>query len=185
MYFENAGRENTSEVLRIVKQRAKELDVKTIVVASTTGDTGVQAVETFNGFKVVIIGQSVGFREANINRFTKENQNKVQDKEGIIHFATHTFAGAGKAMKYKFDTPVAGDIMANTLYIFGQGMKVACEAAMMAADGGLVRTDETIIAIGGTGSKGGGADTAIVLMPVNSHNFFDLRIKEILCKPHF
>ena len=61
-------------------------------------------------------------------------------------------------------------------------MKVACEIAMMAADSGLVRTDEDIIAIAGTSR---GADTAVVLRPVNSHNFFDLKIKEILCKPHF
>ena len=53
---------------------------------------------------------------------------------------------------------------------------------MMAADGGLVRTNEEVIAIAGTGR---GADTAVVLQPVNSHDFFDLKVKEILCKPHF
>jgi hypothetical protein len=52
----------------------------------------------------------------------------------------------------------------------------------MAADAGLVRTDEDIIAIAGTSH---GADTAVVLKPVTSQNFFDLRVKEILCKPHF
>ena len=50
----------------------------------------------------------------------------------------------------------------------------------MAADAGLVRTDEDIIVIGGTGQ---GADTAVVLRPVNSEDFFDLKVKEILCKP--
>ncbi len=50
----------------------------------------------------------------------------------------------------------------------------------MAADAGLVRTDEDIIAIAGTRS---GADTAIVVRPVNSQDFFDLKVKEILCKP--
>jgi hypothetical protein len=53
----------------------------------------------------------------------------------------------------------------------------------MAADGGLVRTDEEIIAIASTGRGGGGADTAVVLKPVNAHRFFDLKVKEILCKP--
>ena len=77
---------------------------------------------------------------------------------------------------------VIGDIVANTLRIFGQGTKVACEITLMATDSGLVGTDEDIIAIAGTGK---GADTAVVLSPVNSHNFFDLKIKEILCKPHF
>ena len=51
---------------------------------------------------------------------------------------------------------------------------------LMAADSGLVRTGEDAISIGGTGH---GADTVLVLRPANSHNFFDLKIKEILCKP--
>jgi hypothetical protein len=52
----------------------------------------------------------------------------------------------------------------------------------MAADAGLVRTDEDIIAVAGTAV---GADYAIVLKPVASDNFFDLKIREILCKPHY
>ena len=85
-------------------------------------------------------------------------------------------------MRKKFNTYVIGDIIANSLRILGEGMKVSCEIAMMAADSGLVRTDEDVIAIAGTDY---GADTAIVLKPVNTHNFFDLRIREILCKPRF
>ena len=61
-------------------------------------------------------------------------------------------------------------------------MKVVIEISVMAADAGLVRTDEDIIAIGGSG---GGADTAVVLKPVNSNDFFDLKVKEILCKPRY
>ena len=64
----------------------------------------------------------------------------------------------------------------------GQGMKVVIEITVMAADAGLVRTDEDIIAVGGSGR---GADTAVVLRPVNSNDFFDLKVKEILCKPRF
>ena len=45
IYFENPGRENTEEVLRSVKQRAEELGIKTIVVASTVGNTAVKATE--------------------------------------------------------------------------------------------------------------------------------------------
>jgi hypothetical protein len=50
----------------------------------------------------------------------------------------------------------------------------------MAADSGLIRTDEDIIAVAGSGR---GADTAVVMKPAHTHDFFDLRIKEILCKP--
>jgi hypothetical protein len=77
---------------------------------------------------------------------------------------------------------VLGETIADTLRIFGQGMKVVCEISMMAADSGLVRSDEDVVAIAGSSR---GADTAVVLKPVNTHNFFDLKIREILCKPHF
>jgi hypothetical protein len=60
-------------------------------------------------------------------------------------------------------------------------MKVVVEISVMATDAGLVRTDEDIIVIAGTG---GGADYAVVLRPVHSNDFFDMKIKEILCKPH-
>ena len=95
---------------------------------------------------------------------------------------THAFAGVSRAMRTKHNMYLLGDILADTLRVFGQGMKVACEIPMMAADSGLVHTDEDIISIAGTD---GGADTVIVLTPVNSQYFFDLRVKEILCKPHF
>ena len=56
----------------------------------------------------------------------------------------------------------------------------AAAEVLMAADAGLVRTDEDVISIGGTGR---GADTALVLQPNNSFNIFDLRVKEVICKP--
>ena len=46
-------------------------------------------------------------------------------------------------------------------------MKVVLEIAAMAADAGLVRTDEDVICIGGTGR---GADTAVVLQPNYVHH---------------
>jgi len=93
----------------------------------------------------------------------------------------HLFAGISRAVRDKFNTYLIGDLTARTLKVFGDGMKVVIEISVMAADTGLVRTDEEVIAIAGTGH---GADTAVVLTPVNSQNFFDLKVKEILCKPH-
>jgi len=182
VYFDNPGSENTEAVLRIARQRAEELGIKTIVVASTRGDTAVRAMDAFQGLKVIIVSHATGFREPNIQEFTKENRKIVESKGGTILTTTHTFRGVSRALRNKFNTVTIGDIIANTLRIFGEGLKVACEISLMAADAGLVRTDEDIIAIAGTSR---GADTAIVLTPVNSHDFFDLRVKEILCKPHF
>ncbi|MFC2017092.1 pyruvate kinase alpha/beta domain-containing protein [Chloroflexota bacterium] len=182
VYFAKPGPENTEEVFRIAKLRAEELGIKTILVASTAGNTAARAVEVLEGARVVAVSHYAGFREPNTQEFTEENRQKVESKGSVVLTATHAFSGVDRAMRKKFNMYLLGDTIANTLYIFGQGMKVACEISLMAADAGLVRTDEDIITIGGTSR---GADTALVLRPVNSADFFELRVKEILCKPHF
>ena len=182
VYFEKGGPENTETVLHIVKQRAEESGIKTILVASTTGSGAVKAVEVLKGLRVIFVSHSTGFGEPNVQRFTEENRKIVESKGGIILTATHVFAGLSRALRNKTNTAAIGDVVAETLRIFGPGTKVACEISMMAADAGLVRTDENIISVGGTSR---GSDTALVLTPVTSQNFFDLKIREILCKPHF
>jgi len=182
VYFEKQGSENTDEVLRIAKQRAQELGIRTIVLASTRGDTAVKAIKVFQGLKVIAVSHATGMHEPDTQEFTEENRKLVESKGGVILTTTHAFGGLSRAMRAKFNMHVLGDVIASTLRIFGQGMKVVCEIAMMAADSGLVRTDEDVISIAGSKE---GADTAVVLKPVNTHNFFDLKIREILCKPHF
>ena len=182
VYFENPGSENTDEVLGIAKRRARELGIKTIVLASTGGNTALKAMEAFQGLKVIVVSHVAGLREPDIQEFTEENRRLVESKGGVVLTTTHAFGGLSRAMRSKYNMYVLGEIIADTLRIFGQGMKVVCEIAMMAADSGLVRTDEDIIAIAGSSR---GADTAVVLKPANTHSFFDLKIKEILCKPHF
>jgi len=189
-YFENPGKENTEEVLRIARQRAEELGIKTVLLASTTGETAVKAVDALQGLRVIVVTHSAGFKEPNTQEFTEENKKIVQNKGGIVLTTTHAFGGLSRAMRQSSipeapTTYIVGDIVATTLRVFGQGMKVVCEIAAMAADSGLVRTDEDVIAIAGTGAGTGrrGADTAVVLKPAPAHLFFELEVKEILCKP--
>jgi len=182
VYFDSLGKENTDEVLRIARQRAGELGIKTVVVATTGGDVAAQAVDVFEGMKVVAVSHYTGFKGPNSQEMTEENRKKVESKGGIILTTAHAFTGIDGAMRKKFSMYLLGDVIANTLRIFGQGMKVVCEIAIMAADAGLVTVGEDVVVVAGTGR---GADTAVVLSPVNSMDFFDLKVKEILCKPHF
>ena len=182
VYFSNPGSEDTDEVLYIARQRAKELGIKTILVASTTGTTATKAVEVFRGIKVIAVSHATGSQTPNTQELTEENRRIVESKGGTVLTTTHAFAGVSRALRNKVNTVAIGDIIADVLRIFGPGMKVVCEIAMMAADSGLVRTDDDVISIAGTSR---GADTAVVLTSVNSNRFFDLRVKEILCKPHF
>jgi hypothetical protein len=92
----------------------------------------------------------------------------------------HAFGGVGRGVRNRLGTYQVDEIMAYTLRTFGQGTKVAIEMALMAADAGLVRTDEDVISIGGTES---GADTALVIKPANSSRVFEMKVREIICKP--
>ncbi|MCX7912067.1 MAG: hypothetical protein N2506_03795 [Dehalococcoidales bacterium] len=182
-YFARAGAQNTEKTLELARTRARELGIKTVVIASTVGDTAVKAVNTFEGLKVVVVTHVAGFRDPDTQEFTTENRRIVEGKGGIIVTAAHAFGGIHRALGATSPPPpslAVGDIVAMTLRTFGQGMKVACEIAAMACDAGHVRTDEEIIAIGGTGR---GADTAIVVQPSYTHRYFNLRVKEIICKP--
>jgi hypothetical protein len=188
VYFEKPGVEHTDEVLRIAKQRAEELDIDAIVLASHTGKTGVKAVEVFKTRKVIVITHSVGFREPNVDEFLEENRKIIEEKGGFIQTATHVFGGINRAMRQGeipqcAQTYVVGDIAATTLKCFCQGMKVCVEIAAMAADAGHVKSGKEVISIAGTGAGGGGCDTAVVLTAANAHSIFDMRINEILCKP--
>ena len=43
VYFEQAGRVNTEETLRLAKERGEELGIRHFVIASTLGPTAIQA----------------------------------------------------------------------------------------------------------------------------------------------
>lgn len=172
-------------MLRIVRKRAEELAIRTVVVASTGGDTATKAVDSLVGVRIIAVGISSGWLpppgHATPRQFTAENRQKIENVGGAVLIATHAFAGVDRAVRARTNMSLL-NIMSGTLNIFCHGMKVVCEISAMAADAGLIRTDEDVIAIAGTGR---GADTAVVLRPANSINFFDMRIKEILCKPYF
>jgi hypothetical protein len=180
VYFHRQGKENTERTLEIAKARADELGIETILVATTSGETGARAAEFFQGYDLVAVTHSTGFRGPNEQELGEENRAAMERAGAKILTCPHAFGGVGRAVRKKLGTYELEEIIAYTLRIFGEGMKVVCEIALMAADAGLVRTDKEVIAIAGTGH---GADTAVVLVPANAQTFFDMRILEILCKP--
>ncbi|MBS7607412.1 hypothetical protein KEJ14_06210 [Candidatus Bathyarchaeota archaeon] len=179
-YFESPGEENTDMVLALAKKRAEELGIKDIVVASTRGYTGVKASEIFRGYNLVVVTHHTGFRELGQQELTEENRRRIEANGGKIYTGTHVFMNVERAIRSKFGTAYPAEIMAQTLRLFCEGMKVAVEIAAMAADAGLIPVDREVISIAGTGR---GADTAIVLQPANSSRIFDMVIKEIIAKP--
>jgi hypothetical protein len=103
----------------------------------------------------------------------------LEGKVSKIVAASHALSGIERSVAQKHSGIYPVLLIADTLRLLGQGTKVAVEIAVMAADAGAL-TGNDIISVGGTGR---GADTALVLKPAHQNNFFDLRIREIICKP--
>ena len=179
-YFIQAGPKNTDAALATALHRAKTLDIRSIIVATTTGRTGVKAAELFKGFNLIFVTHSTGFTGPDVQELTEENRLQIIEAGANLLTCQHAFGGIGRAVRKKLGTYELEEVVAYTLRIFGEGTKVACEMALMVADAGLVRTDEEVISIAGTGR---GADTALVIQPANAQTFFDMRIKEVICKP--
>jgi hypothetical protein len=180
MEFEIMSEDNVIKVLTQAKKRAEELGLKTVLVASSTGQTGVKVAEFFKGYRVVVVTHSTGFTSPDTQELTAANQDSILKTGGQILTTTHAFGGLGRSVRRKLGTFQTDEIIANALRIFGQGTKVAIEIALMAADSGLINVNEDVISIGGTGR---GADTALVLKPANVQDFFDIKVREIICKP--
>ena len=179
-YFAKQGAINTEKTLALARSRADALNISTIVVASGTGATGVKAARIFQGFNLVGVAGAVGYPEPNKTRMHDENRSIIEGSGGCVLSAGHAFGMLGRAVKQKFGAIQIDELIAHVLRLFSVGVKVGCEISCMAVDAGLIRCGLETIAIGGSG---GGADTAIVLRPSNTHTFFDTRILEIICKP--
>ena len=178
--FDEPGPANTDRTLEIAERRAAELDIDTILVATTRGNTGAQAAAMFPGRRVVVVSHSTGFVERNVQQLTDENRAAIEAEGATILTCQHAFGGVNRAVRKKLGTYLTDEIIAYTLRIFGQGTKVCAEIGLMAADAGLATVGEPCVAVAGSGR---GADTAMVLVPANAQEFFDLRVMEILAKP--
>jgi hypothetical protein len=181
-YFKRPGPKNTRAVMEIVSARAEKLGINTILVATCSGKTAFEALEVLGpGKKIIAVTHVTGFREPNHQELTQDTRRELESKGIRVLTCQHAFGGVGRAVRNKLSTYQIDEIIAFTLRTFGEGTKVAIELTLMAADAGFIRTDEDVVSIGGTGK---GADTALVLQPANSFRLFDLKVKEVICKPH-
>jgi hypothetical protein len=180
VYYETPGETNTGTTLLRAKDRAEELGIHDVLVASTTGKTGVKASEILKGFGLTVVRHHSGFQRPGSQQMTKENEEILLASGARIVTAGHAFSGVERAIRTKRDTIGPLELMADTLRLFGEGTKVCLEITVMAADAGVIPVDRPVIAIAGTSE---GADTALVVQPAHSNNFFDLYVREIIAKP--
>ncbi|MEM5766812.1 MAG: pyruvate kinase alpha/beta domain-containing protein [Bacillota bacterium] len=178
MYWKSAGVAHTEETVALALRKAGEYGIRSIVVASNSGKTA--ALLAGKAENVVCVTHANGFKEPGVHELSPGQREILIGKNMKILTTTHVLSGAERGISRKFGGVYPVEIMAHTLKIFGQGVKVAVEISVMALDAGLIPFGEDIIAIGGTGR---GADTAVVIRPAHAANIFDTYIAEIICKP--
>jgi uncharacterized protein len=179
MYFEKAGKENTEQTLKLAFQKGKQAGINEVVVASTTGETAYKALEICRGFNITVVTYHCGFREPFKMEMSLDVRMNLENEGVKVVAATHALSGLERSIAKKYSGIYPVLLIADTLRLFGQGLKVAVEISIMAADAGAL-SGKDIIAVGGTAK---GADCALVLKPVCQSDFFDMRIREIICKP--
>ena len=181
LYFKEVGTRNTPACLELLEKAAAE-GFKHLVVASTTGDSGVQAARRLAGKNVnlVVVGHSVGFKGPNLDEFVPAHHEEIVRLGGKVLKATILTHSLDTSVAEQFKGSAPTLLMANTLRRFGQGIKVCCEIVMEAVDAGLIPEEAEVVAAGGTAR---GWDTVAVLKSAASKRFLKLSVLEIWAKP--
>lgn len=182
VYFDRPGPQNTDRVVEAVRKRCEELGISYVVVASNTGETALKLWNSLKDInvKLVSVAEHAGFSGGDKPSITPEKRRELEEKGIEVLIASHALSGVGRSITNKFGGISHVEIIAHTLRRIGQGIKVAVEISVMAADAALIPTDTEIIAVGGSGR---GADAAAVIKPAHMNNFFDMEIREIIAMP--
>ena len=184
-YFDKPGPANTADAARFAIERAQELNVKKIVIASTSGQTAriFYGAMKGSGLDLIVVTHVVGFAKPGEWEFSQKTAEELK-KQGVkIITGTHALSGLERALSRspKIGGGSRTEAIAEALRrVVAVGLKVAVECVLIAADQGAVGVDEEVIAVGGTMS---GADTVCVIRPAHTANFFDLQVREIVAMP--
>lgn len=181
--FENKEADNTLACFESVADRVKELGLEHVVVASTSGETGAKAVEYFEdyGVELVVITHQYGFKRDGKIELEDEHRKVIEEANSANLIATpDVLTRVPKIVRGKYGGASYLDLIADTLRIFSEGVKVCVECTVQAADSGNIPVGKEIAAIAGTGH---GADTGVILVGQHSHKMLDIDIREIVCMP--
>jgi hypothetical protein len=188
-YFLNPGEENTDLVVEAVTKYIERSEIRDVVVASTSGATALKFARALKDEARIICVSESPFRREWGNEYPCLDPKIKEELEklGVIVLDKVPYVLHGslyETSKYSFPTPET--VFKETLYAFGQGMKVAVEVVLSAVDCGVLEPFKDVIGVGGSGV---GADTAIVVRSTYPGTVFSkekekrLEIREIIAMP--
>lgn len=183
MFFDGKGKEMTPQVARLAVQRARELELKHIVVASNTGYTAkafLAEIGDAKDLELVVVTHHAGFHNPGDDEMPQAMREELASAGCRVLTTTHLFANIERAITSKFGGLYPGGIVSATLRCFGQGTKVCFEIAAMAIDAAMIPHGVEVVVAGGSGR---GADTALVMLPAHAKSFFETQVLELICKP--
>ncbi len=189
IYFDIPGEQNTESVVDAVIDRVNATGIKHVVVATSTGKTALAFAKRIKDCAQVIAVVSAPYRrewgrpwpclEPTIRKELEDLGVVIVDR-GPYVFHNSMLEGA------KARSPSAESLVRDTLYFFGDGLKVAVEVILMAVQCGYLEPYQDVIGVGGT-SKG--ADTAVVARATYPATIFSedlkkrLEVREIITMP--
>jgi len=179
VYFDKAGRENTDKCIDIAEKNIGKY--KDVVVATTTGETGLMAAKRFGKkANVVVVTHSSGFKGENVEEISDAKRKEIEAAGGKLFTGTILTCSIERSFADKYSGYGMSTVVADTLRLLGQGMKVCVEIVLEACDAGMIEEGKDVLAVAGTGR---GADTVCVIKSAVSRRFHSLKVREILAKP--
>jgi hypothetical protein len=178
IYFEDGGAEHTETTLQAAYDAAKELGIQYVLVASTSGETGVKAAELFkdSGIQLIVVGHQIGFPVPKIQQFKLENKKKIEELGGFVNLGTDVVTNSIRQRQKLGSSPMS--IITQTL--IAMKVKVNVEIIAKACDAGDVLPGEHCISVAGSHK---GADTAVVFVADDSPNILNIRPRQFITMP--
>ena len=169
-YFGEKGSGNTDELSQIVARRIGEGGIEAVVVATSSGRTALTVAGAVAGAVPVF---AANFQSAHWDRHTRPDASiqKQAEAQGAVFMPEKPVA------RYLKDIDGHSP---KSLYLFGQGMKVAVEVIMQAVEVGHIQPGAVVIGVGGSSR---GADVAVVARAAGPDELGKLWVSEILAKP--
>ncbi|MHA1388927.1 MAG: pyruvate kinase alpha/beta domain-containing protein [Candidatus Thorarchaeota archaeon] len=185
VYFDKPGRINTDDTIRLAKKRALELGLKHFIVASTTGKSSVIAAELCadTDIEVVVVTEHYGFKREGEWMMDENHLLRLKEMGIKVVVQSHMLSGVDRSISKELGGTSRVEAIAEAFRrLIGVGVKVCIESTIMAADSGAIPCgpEVEVIVVGGTS---GGLDTAVVIHPAHTNNFFNLEVREYVCLP--
>lgn len=180
-YFEKPGKGNTDRCLEIVTGLVAE-GFSHVVIASTGGETALRLAKQLRGRSVnlVAVTHNVGYAGPNQDECPSSARQELESLGVKIFTGTILTRGIEAALMKMHQGVYPAYIVAQSLRMLCQGIKVAVEIVVEACDAGLIPEGVEVIAAAGTGR---GTDTVAIVEAHPSDRFFEVRVRQILAKP--